>query len=152
MCVASPMVAWLSAAVMLKVSFLPSTDVSVAVAVMVSPSAEGLMCVVSILAPTVVSPSSKDGATASMAAFSISATIAGVANTSKLPDPNVLAVFVSSTFVVTVWVNPFSILMFRCLVGLLFPGVSVFLPQVVSAKRGRDCRLFPINRSANVGI
>ena len=72
--------------------FLPSTRVTVAVAVMVSPNFEGrrweeLMC-----PPTVVQPSGKWPATAYIAAFSMSAIIAGVASTGMSLEPIVTAV------------------------------------------------------------
>ena len=68
--------------------FRPSTAVSVAVASTVAPIGEGRRCVVVMAEPTVVLPSSRSDATQSIAAFSISATIAGVASTSKSPEPS----------------------------------------------------------------
>jgi hypothetical protein len=55
--------------------------------------------VVFISAPTVAEPCGSAGATAFIAAFSMSATIAGVAKTSRSPDPIVTAVFSSPTTV-----------------------------------------------------
>lgn len=79
---------------------------SVAVASTSSPSAEGFICVVFISVPTVVEPSGKNGATAFMAAFSISATIDGVANTLRPPDPTADAQLSESTTTLLVYVNP----------------------------------------------
>ena len=53
---------------------------------------EALMC-----PPTVVQPSGRWSATASMAAFSINAIIAGVASTAMSPDPITIAVTASLT-------------------------------------------------------
>jgi hypothetical protein len=82
----------------------------VAVAVTVVPIKEGLRWLVSICEPTVVCPSSRCGATAFIAAFSIRATIAGVASTSISPEPRAMAVFVESTTVVDVYTSPIFII------------------------------------------
>jgi len=61
-----------------------------------------------ISSPTVVEPAGNAAAAAVMAAFSISATIEGVANTGRSPDPIAAAVF-SFVTVVRLWAdNPFS--------------------------------------------
>jgi len=62
----------------------------------------------SILAPTVVAPSGSSAATANIAAFSINATKAGVANTGKSPDPIVNAKLSGCTTVRLICFNPFS--------------------------------------------
>ena len=93
-----------------KVSFRPSTAVNTAVAKTSPPIAVGLTCVVLISAPTVVEPSGRAAATAFIAAFSMSATIEGVAKTSKSPEPAATALFMSVTITFAVYVNPsFSI-------------------------------------------
>ena len=102
-----PIVPASSAASTANVSLRPSTSVSVAVARTFAPMADGFMCVVCIYAPTVVEPCGKAGATAFIAAFSINATIAGVAKTSRSPDPIVTAQFDSATTVSLVKVIPF---------------------------------------------
>ena len=72
--------------------FLPSTRVTMAVAVMVSPILLGLRWDEAMCPPTVVQPSGRWSATASMAAFSMSAIIAGVASTAMSPEPIAMAV------------------------------------------------------------
>lgn len=83
----------------LNVSLRPSTDVSTAVAVISAPRPDGLICVTFISDPTVDDPSGSPAATASIAAFSIKAIIAGVANTSMSPEPMAFAVFSEDTVV-----------------------------------------------------
>lgn len=73
-----------------------------------------------IIEPTVVKPSSRCGFTASMAAFSMSATICGVANTSRLPLPKAMAVCCFSTVSSDVCVSPVSIVVCREIVGHSF--------------------------------
>ena len=97
-----------------KVSLRPSTAVKTAVAVIVAPTFEGLMCEQFISDPTVVEPSGRASATAVMAAFSIKATIAGVAKTSKSPEPIARAVFVAFTTTFEVADKPFSNILFLC--------------------------------------
>lgn len=92
----------------MKVSLRPSTPVSTAVAEISVPRPEGLICVVFISEPTVVEPSGKAAATARIAAFSISATMAGVANTSISPEPIATAVLAAVTVVVLQAESPFS--------------------------------------------
>lgn len=65
------------------------------------------MCVTFISAPTVVAPSGSASATAVIAALSMSATIAGVAKTSRSPDPIVAAVLPTVTVAVRRAANPF---------------------------------------------
>lgn len=77
-------------------------------AVIPAPRPEGLICVVFISEPTVVEPSGKAAATARIAAFSISATMAGVANTSMSPEPIAAAVLAAVTVVVLQAESPFS--------------------------------------------
>jgi hypothetical protein len=75
---------------------------------------------VCIAVPTVVEPSGRAAATALIAAFSISATIAGVANTFISPEPSVSAVFVSVTMVVLSADNPiFNIFIYSLLILVL---------------------------------
>ena len=86
-CVPSPIVPFLSQAATLNVSLRPSMAVRVAVALTSCPIALGRVCRMFIAPPTVVLPSGREGATACIAAFSISATSDGVANTGSAPDP-----------------------------------------------------------------
>ena len=83
-------------------SLRPSTSTSSAMALTVAPTFDGLRCDVEIIEPTVVSPSSNLRATASIAAFSIKATIAGVASTAMSPEPINSAVLPSATRI-TLW-------------------------------------------------
>ena len=61
--------------------------VRVAVANTLRPTGVAFTWVTSISVPTVLCPGSSAGATAWRAAFSIRATMAGVAKTATLPDP-----------------------------------------------------------------
>ena len=77
---------------------------SFAEAVTSAPSGVAAVCSMEIMVPTVVSVSSPSSSAASDdAAYSISATTAGVASTSKVPLPMELARFCSSTFIKTVF-------------------------------------------------
>ena len=105
-CVPLPIVPDASRASTSKSSFRPSTAVSVAVASISAPKADGFMCVVFISDPTVVEPSGKNGATAFIAAFSMSATIDGVANTLRPPEPTADAQLSNVTVTLLVCVNP----------------------------------------------
>ena len=83
-----------------------SPPLDTAVAVMRAPMPDGLICDTLISAPTVAASSGSAFDTARMAACSISATIAGVANTGKSPDPIEAAVFSAFTIVVLLADNP----------------------------------------------
>jgi len=65
-----------------------------------------------ISAPTVVAPSGSSPATAVMAAFSISATIAGVAKTARSPEPIAAAVLPAATVAALRAESPFSSIIF----------------------------------------
>ena len=95
-----------SKASMVKLSFRPFTSVRVAVAEIVEPTDEGARCEVSMYPPTVVVSIGRWGETAFMAAFSMSATSDGVANTARSPDPIAMAVLLLVTFMVDVYCNP----------------------------------------------
>ena len=95
-------------AVILKYSLRPSIFSSTAVAFTVEPMGEGLICDDSMCPPTVVLPSGRHSFTAFIAAFSMSAIMAGVASTGMSPEPRVMAVWVSSTVNVLVYDNPIS--------------------------------------------
>lgn len=77
------------------------------------------MCEQFISEPTVVEPSGRAADTAVMAACSISATMAGVANTGRSPEPIVRAVFSSTTVVREVADKPFSNILFVVFLRLI---------------------------------
>lgn len=99
----------------MKVIFRSSTSVTTAEAMTSVPRPEGLIWVTFISAPTVVAPSGNAPATANMAAFSISATMAGVAKTGMSPEPMAAAVFCGVTVVRLTAVSPFSNMMISVL-------------------------------------
>jgi len=108
-CSPSPIRPSSSEALTLNFSFRPSTPISSAVAETVCPMPVGLMCEAAICPPTVVQSSSRLSATQSMAAFSISANIIGVARTLRSPLPTAHAKWHSSTTNVLVYFLPVSI-------------------------------------------
>lgn len=83
--------------------------ISVAVAETSCPIAVGLIWLTLICPPTVLTPSGSAWLTAIMAAFSMSAVIAGVARTGMSPDPICSAVLSLVTTRVLVCCNPVSI-------------------------------------------
>ena len=95
--VPSPMGPRASSAVTLKTRRRPSTSVSSARQVTSRPTGVGLRCLAFIRVPTVPSPSARWGATDVQAACSRWAIITGVASTSRVPLPTVLAVSSSVT-------------------------------------------------------
>ena len=88
----------------------------------------GLMCDDEISEPTVVEPSGSESATARIAAFSIAASIHGVAKTFRSPEPAERAVFCSVTVTLTVHDNPFSNIL-TIIIGFLpflFAKIGIF--------------------------
>ena len=83
------------------------------------------------MAPTVVEPSGRWGATAFIAAFSMRATMAGVANTSMSPEPMVRAVLAAVTVVVLMCFSPFSMIM------CMFIGYCVMQRYMISTGKMR---------------
>ena len=110
--VPSPIILTWSRAAMLNFNSRPLISVSTAVAVIISPTFVARECSIFRAVPTVVCPSSKWGATAIIAAFSIKAHIAGVANTAKSPEPIYSAVTSAVTFIVAVNDNPSFIIIY----------------------------------------
>ena len=82
-----------------KVSALPSTFTSSDSQVTFMPTGVAETCLISSAVPTVPLPSSSSDATLSKAVFSISAIIAGVANTSIVPLPIAFAVLSKVTVI-----------------------------------------------------
>ena len=96
-CSPSPIVPCSSHAFTVNIRRRPSTATNSASAVISAPTFDALMCELFIIVPTVVEPSGSAPATAFIAAFSISAIIAGVAKTAISPEPRAWAVLPSAT-------------------------------------------------------
>lgn len=88
------------------VSLRPSIFSRRAVASISAPKGDGLRCEHEIIPPTVVLPSGNSAATVFIAAFSMRAVIAGVASTSRSPEPMLRAVRISATVRREVWESP----------------------------------------------
>ncbi len=86
-----------SLTVALNTNLLLSTSTSSVSQTTSAPTGEGAECEMSRRVPTVLCPSSRKEATLSDAVASMSATIAGVANTWRVPLPIAAAVLPSST-------------------------------------------------------
>ena len=100
------------------------------------PGLLGRRWVVSIIDPTVVEPSGNSAATASIAAFSIRATIAGVASTSMSPEPSARAVNVASTVSVDVCVSPVCMVLWFGLSGWCCGSSVAQLVNLTAVLRG----------------
>ena len=141
-CVASPIFPFSSSATILNVSFLPSAAVRVAVAFTRHPSVVGRMCVAFIMLPTVLSLSASCCAAAFIAAFSMSAIMAGVASTGRSPLPAFSARCCCPTVISDVNVSPVSMFLF----ALVWFCVS--FPALSDARPCRLCCRSCVSRTA----
>lgn len=106
LCMPLPVSPLLSYASTVNKSSLSLISANVALATIFSPIPDARICSTFSKIPTLVCALSKKSARHFTAAFSIRATIDGVAKTGKLPEPTVIAVLLSSTVVMLCADNP----------------------------------------------